>query len=111
MAYDRRLADRIRAALAGRAVREVGMFGGLTFMVNDKIAVTADTQGDLMVRCDPARAQELLERDGARWPVMKGRKMSRGWIVVAADRLDADETLTSWIREALDHSDRQARRG
>jgi hypothetical protein len=68
MAYDRRLADRIRAALAGRAVREAGMFGGLTFMVNDKIAV-------------------------------------------AADRLGADESLTPWIREALDYSDRQARRG
>ncbi|SDT80905.1 TfoX/Sxy family protein [Actinoplanes derwentensis] len=104
MAYDRELADRIREALSGRAVREVAMFGGLTFMVNDKLTATANTQGDLMIRCDPVRVEELLERDGANWPVMRGRKMSKGWIVVESDRLESDDILTAWIQEAIDYN-------
>ncbi|MDI6104205.1 TfoX/Sxy family protein [Actinoplanes sp. NEAU-A12] len=111
MAYDRELADRIREALSGLAVREVSMFGGLTFMVNDKITATANTQGDLMVRCDPARVGDLLERDGAEWPVMRGRKMSKGWIVVNAGCVESDEVLTSWIREALDYNGKVTGRG
>jgi len=104
MAYDRDLADRVREALSGRSVREVTMFGGLAFMVNDKIAATANAEGDLMVRCDPARVETLLERDGAQWPLMRGRRMSKGWIVIEAERVESDEILESWIQEALDHN-------
>jgi len=104
MAYDRDLADRIRGALAGRSVREVSMFGGLTFMVNEKMAANANTRGDLMVRCDPSRVDSLLERDGADWPEMRGKKMSKGWIVVEAKRVKSDKILKSWIQEALDYN-------
>lgn len=111
MAYDRELADRVREILSGRVVREVTMFGGLTFMVNDKITATANTAGNLMVRCDPDRAEALLERDGAEWPYMRGRKMSKGWIVVPSDRVDSDEVLQSWIQEALDYNKKVTGRG
>lgn len=111
MAYDRELADRVREVLSGQAVREVSMFGGLTFMVNDKMTATANTVGDLMVRCDPARAETLLERDGAKWPSMRGRKMSKGWIVVSADHVDSEEVLQSWIQEALDYNKKVTGRG
>ena len=104
MAYDRDLADRIRETLSGRSVREVNMFGGLTFMVNGKMTATANTHGDLMVRCDPSRAENLLEKDGAEWPEMRGRKMSKGWIVVDAKRIKSDKVLSSWIKEALDYN-------
>jgi hypothetical protein len=106
MAYDRDLADRIREALLGRSVREVSMFGGLTFMVNQKMTATANTQGDLMVRCDPSRVESLLKRDGAEWPEMRGRKMSKGWIVVEAKRIKSDKILKSWIQEALDYNEK-----
>lgn len=104
MAYDRDLADRIREALGGRSVREVSMFGGLTFMVNDKMTANANTSGNLMVRCDPSRVESLLERDGADWPEMRGKKMSKGWIVVQAERIKSDKVLRSWIQEALDYN-------
>jgi len=106
MAYDRDLADRVREALSGRSVREVSMFGGLTFMVNEKMTATANTQGDLMVRCDPSRVESLLTRDGAAWPEMRGRRMSKGWIVVEAGRIESDRALRSWIQEALDYNER-----
>lgn len=104
MAYDRDLADRIREALSGRPVREVGMFGGLAFMVNEKMAATANAQGDLMVRCDPSQMDVLLERDGAHWPHMRGRKMSKGWIVIDAEHVKSDKGLGFWIGEALDYN-------
>ncbi|MDH5520397.1 MAG: TfoX/Sxy family protein, partial [Acidimicrobiia bacterium] len=68
MAYDRELAERIRSALAHLPVVEKSMFGGLSFMVNNKIAVTANTHGDLMVRCDPAEVEKLVNEEGAEWP-------------------------------------------
>ncbi|MGC1207721.1 MAG: TfoX/Sxy family protein [Ornithinimicrobium sp.] len=100
MAYDQQLADRIRSALQGRSVREVKMFGGLSFMVDERLAVAANSDGHLMVRCDPDRVDELLARDGATWPQMRGKPMSRGWVVVQRDAVQSDGDLESWINEA-----------
>ncbi|WP_369212133.1 TfoX/Sxy family protein [Streptomyces flavofungini] len=105
MAYDKELADRVREALSGQAqVREVKMFGSLAFMVNGKMAATANPDGKLMLRCDPDRTEELLEREGADWPVMQGKRMSRGWIVVADYGIESDEAFDSWLAEALDYN-------
>lgn len=50
------LADRVRDALAGKPpVREVKMFGGLSFMVDERLAVSVGSKGDLLVRADPGR--------------------------------------------------------
>lgn len=105
MAYDKELADRIRDALSGeREVREVKMFGSLAFMVNGKMAATANPDGGLMLRCDPDRTDTLLERDGADWPEMRGKPMSKGWIVVADYGIESDDAFDSWITEALDYN-------
>ena len=102
MSYDEQLADRIRLALAGQtAVREVAMFGGLSFMVDDKLTVAADSHGRLMVKVDPDRVDELLERPGASWPEMRGKAMSKGWLVVDDSGTGSDEDLSWWVREAL----------
>lgn len=107
MAYDRGLADRIRAALAGRpAVREVTMFGGLSFMVNGKLAVGVDRGGDLLLRCHPDRADALLADPAARPAEMgKGRRMSKGWITVGAEGIATKRDLDRWIRVALEYND------
>ncbi len=53
MAYDERLADRIRNALAPRRdVEEKKMFGGVAFMVAGKMAVGV-SKDRLLVRVDP----------------------------------------------------------
>lgn len=104
MAYSRELADRIRAGLAGEpAVREVSMFGGLSFLVNGKLALAANRHGDLMLRCDPARVDELTGR-GAAIAEMRGRQMSRGWITVRSADLATEQDLAFWLRVALDHT-------
>ncbi len=78
MAYDKALAERIRDALSGEDdVEEVKMFGGLSFMVNGKLAASANSHGNIMVRCDPDRVDELLTHKGASWPEMRGKPMSK----------------------------------
>ncbi|MGA4838182.1 TfoX/Sxy family protein [Streptomyces sp. G45] len=105
MAYDKELADRVRDALSGEhQVREVKMFGSLAFMVNGKMAATANPDGRLMLRCDPERTDALLERDGAEWPEMRGKLMSKGWIVVADYGIETEEAFDSWMAEALDYN-------
>jgi len=66
MAYDEKLAERIRKSLSGvRNVQEKKMFGGMAFMVNGKMCVGVDKE-DLMVRCDPEMTDELLKGEGVR---------------------------------------------
>lgn len=77
------------------------MFGGLSFMVDERLVVAAGKHGDLLVHVDPARNEELLSRPGARSAEMgKGRSMGPAWIEVARSNLD-DEALRYWIATAL----------
>jgi hypothetical protein len=77
------------------------MFGGRSFMVNEKIVVALDKAGDLIVRIDPHRRRELLMRPGARPAEMgDGRPMGPGWLAVAAEAL-AGNGLSFWIGVAL----------
>ena len=99
------LVQRVRAALATHpSVREITMFGGLAFMVSEKMVVCARGDGDLLVRSDPARADELLRREGAGPAEMgAGRPMSKSWISVGPEAIATDDGLTFWIGVALEH--------
>ena len=101
------LADRVRAALPpDRPVREVSMFGGLSFMVDESMVVAAGRAGDLLVRIDPARHGELLDVAGAEPAVMGAdRPMGPGWIRVSPDGVGTDEQLAFWVGVGLEHRD------
>ena len=108
MAYDETLAQRVRALLADRpVVREVRMFGGLSFMVDEKLVVAADTHGRLMLKVDPDASEALLARPGAAQGEMKGRSMGPAWITVADTATATDADLGWWVAQALEHHDRQ----
>ncbi len=79
------LLQRVRDALAvTSAVREVNMFGGRAFMMNEKMLVSVGRDGDLLLRVDPERSEELLAVAGARQAEMGAeRSMGKGWITVA----------------------------
>ena len=100
------LPDRIRDALhTGRSVREVRMFGGLCFMVTDKIVLGAMGDGALLVRVDPARSQELLTVDGAKQAEMgAGRSMGPSWVSVVPEGVVEDSALNFWVEEALGYN-------
>ena len=105
------LADRVWAALPNdRPVREVSMFGGLSFMVDDSMVVAVGRDGDLLVRIDPARNDELLTVPGAKPAVMGAdRPMGPGWITVSPDGLTTDTQLAFWIQVGLDHQAARAK--
>lgn len=104
------LAARVRAALPPeRAVREVSMFGGLSFMLDNRMVVAVNRDGSMLVRVDPGRSAELLCVPDAQPAVMgPDRPMGPGWITVTANGLTTDEQLTDWIEVALQHHSSQA---
>ena len=99
MAYDERLAARVRALLAGRAdVSERKMFGGLTFMAGGNMCC-GDNGDELIVRLDPGREGEALARPHARPMDLTGRRM-RGFLTAHPDGL-AGSHLDRWVHEAI----------
>jgi TfoX/Sxy family transcriptional regulator of competence genes len=97
-------AERIRTMLGEEpSTREVSMFGGLSFMVNDKMIVNVRRGGDLLVRVDPSRSPELVADHGARFAEMgAGRAMGPGWIDVPAELTATDNQLRFWLDVAME---------
>jgi hypothetical protein len=96
VAYDEELAHRLRAALAGeRGVSEKAMFGGLAFLINGHMAVSASGKGGLLLRCDPAQTDELISAPNVGPFEMRGREMD-GWLRVDAKAIGTDAELQKW---------------
>lgn len=105
------LTDRVRAMLAAEpSTREVPMFGGLSFMLNDKMVVAVGRDGDLLARVDPERNRELVALPGARPAEMgPGRVMGPSWISVTEQAVATPEQLSFWMEAALEYNDRAGR--
>ena len=104
MSYNEKLADRTREiiALTHENVEEKKMFGGLCFMVNDKM-LGGVVQDRLMIRHDPARAEELLKHEGCKPMDFTGKPM-KGFVFVDAAALQTDKQLEYWIDIALEYN-------
>ena len=97
MAYDHELADRIRELVAGvDGVIEQPMFGGLAFLVNGNMSVSASGRGGLMVRMNPDEADALIDDERVRPMVMRGREMP-GWLRVDTAAVDDSDQLEQWV--------------
>jgi TfoX N-terminal domain len=97
MAYDEALAARIRDLIGpDPAVAEQKMFGGLAFLINGNMAVSASGQGGLLVHVDPESSDSLLSETNARPMEMRGREM-RGWLRVDAADVESDDELARWV--------------
>ncbi|MFZ1670577.1 MAG: TfoX/Sxy family protein [Candidatus Nanopelagicales bacterium] len=97
------LAQRLRDLLTShQSVREVRMFGGLSFMVDDRIVVAARQDGDLLVRTDPATYDELLRRGAEPARIGEHRRMGRGWLTVPYPRIQDDADLVYWVNVGID---------
>jgi TfoX/Sxy family transcriptional regulator of competence genes len=106
MAFDERLAKRVRDLFAARgvSVEEKRMMGGLCFMVNGKMCVgIAGTQ--LMVRLDPAIYEESLRKPGCVPMDFTGRPM-RGFVFVNPEGTSSSKSLELWIDVALEFNPR-----
>ncbi|SDJ09175.1 TfoX N-terminal domain-containing protein [Frankineae bacterium MT45] len=97
MAYDLDLANRLRACLAGEpGLSERAMFGGLAFLINGNMSVSASGQGGLLIRVDPEQTDALAERAHAQRFVMRGREMD-GWLRVDAEGVKTKRDLSRWV--------------
>jgi TfoX/Sxy family transcriptional regulator of competence genes len=97
VAYDEDLANRIRELIGPTAnVTEQRMFGGLAFLVNGNMAVTASSKGGVMLRVDPATSAKVVASTAAEPMVMRGREMA-GWVRVAADDVKTKRQLQKWV--------------
>jgi TfoX/Sxy family transcriptional regulator of competence genes len=100
MAYDLKLAERIRSELSGIPVVEKKMFGGVGFLLNGNMACGVN-KNDLIVRVDPEKHSALLKKPHVRPFDLTGRPM-KGWLVVEADAVKTEKQLSTWVKEGVE---------
>ncbi len=101
MAYDEELATRIRDVVQEeRGLTEKQMFGGLAFLINGNMAVSASSKGGLLLRVDPAQTETLVGEPDVRRFEMRGREMD-GWLRVDAKAVETDDALRSWVSHGV----------
>src|SRR3954469_3268804 len=105
MSYNEPLANRTREIISEthKNVEGKKMFGGLCFMVNDKMCVGVEKER-LMVRLDPDKYDEVLEKEGCT-PMDFTGKIMKGYVFVDIDALTTNEQLRYWIKLALAYND------
>lgn len=97
MAYDEKLAERIRELLRSQPnLTEQKMFGGLAFLIGGNMAVAASGQGGILVRADPEQSDTLAATTSAYPMEMRGREM-RGWLRVDAEDVATTPELAKWV--------------
>ena len=97
MAYDEELANRVQEVLGGeQGLTEKKMFGGLAFLINGNMAVSASSKGGLLLRVDPASTESLVREPEVGRFEMRGREMD-GWLRVDAVAVDRDRDLRRWV--------------
>ncbi len=103
MAYDEKLAGRVRDVLGGqRGFAEKKIFGGLTFMLHGDMCCGV-VNGDLVVRVGPERYEDALARPDARPMDFTGRSM-KGMVYVGPGGYRNDEALERWVRRGVDYA-------
>jgi TfoX N-terminal domain len=97
VAYDEALATRIRDLVCDEpGLTEQRMFGGLAFLIQGNMAVSASGAGGLLLRVPPEQTGELAGRPHAHRFEMRGREMD-GWLRVDAEGLGNERELQEWV--------------
>lgn len=103
MSYNEELASRVRTSLSHLPkVAEKKMFGGLAFMVNNKMCITIGSER-IMCRIDPEIQKDLLKKKGCSAVIMKGSKY-KGYVHVGEDGIKSKKDLTYWVGLALEYN-------
>ncbi|SRR6266511_93168 len=100
MAYDLKLAERIRSHLDGVPVAEKKIFGGIGFLLNRNMACGVN-KDDLILRVDPEKHTVLLKKPHVRPFDLTGRPM-KGWLLVEPEGVKTDKQLSTWVKEGIE---------
>lgn len=100
MAYDERLAERLRMALAGTPrLSERKMFGGLCFLLEGRMC-SGIVGRRLVARVRPEVYEQTLRKRHVRPMDFTGKPL-RGFVYVMPEGLKSARSLERWIRESL----------
>lgn len=101
MAYNKKIADRIRERLMDvQNLEEKEMMGGLVFMLNDKMCLGVIKE-EMMCRIDPAHHESAIEKEGCRTMDFTKRPM-KGYVLIEEMGMKTPKELNYWIELALD---------
>jgi TfoX/Sxy family transcriptional regulator of competence genes len=99
MAFDEKLAARIRAHLGKRnGVAERKMFGGITFLLQGNMCCGVHRDA-LIVRLGPEEAGRALAEPHTRVFDLTGRPM-KAWVLVEPEGLATVAELGKWVERA-----------
>jgi TfoX/Sxy family transcriptional regulator of competence genes len=102
MPYNENLAQRIRDFFIGIPdVSEKEKFGGLSFLIGNKLYVRVD-RDELLLRCKPEKTEILLDKKGAHPYYMKGKPV-QGWLIIRPEGTQARKDLNEWLHIALEY--------
>ncbi len=101
MAFDEYAAERCRKLLQEKTKNtlEKKMFGGLCFMVDDKMCFGL-VKDELMARVGPSFYEEALQLPGVRNMDFTGRPM-KGYVFISPEGYDTEDQLSFWIDRCL----------
>lgn len=100
MAYNLKLAERIRSELNDMPFVEKKMFGGIGFLLNGNMACGVN-KDNLIVRADPEKRGKLFKQPHAKPFDLTGKPM-KGWLIVEADGVKTDKQLGTWVKEGVE---------
>ena len=100
MAYNLKLAERIRSELNGLPFVEKKMFGGAGFLLHGNMACGVN-KDNLVVRVDPEKHSALLKKPHAKPFDLTGKPM-KGWLLVEAERCKTSRQLRAWVKEGVE---------
>ncbi len=101
MSYNETLVNRIRELLVHQLqVEEKNMFGGVCFMVNDKMCIGV-VKDELMCRINPELDEIVLEKTGCRPMEFTGKRM-KGFVFVNEEGLRSNKEYEYWLNLCLD---------
>src|ERR1700743_2660190 len=100
MAFNERLANRIREALAALPdVEEKKMFHGICFMVKGKMCLCVRLD-EMLCRIGPHKYAEALEMNHCRPMIHNGRTMT-GFVFVSEEGIKKKKDFEYWVNLAL----------
>lgn len=106
MAYDIKLADKVREYLAEKIpdleIVEKEMFSVLNFMVNGKTCICVSGE-NLMLRFDPKLQSELAEKNGYETMLMKGKEY-KGYCYINPDGFKAKDDFGYFVNLCLEYN-------
>lgn len=104
MAYDQELSEKLKNTAIKMNIyhHTKNMFGGLCFMVDDKMCFGI-VKDKLMVRVDPDEYEELFKEKGASVMDFTKRPM-KGYLNISDEGLQSNEQLEFWIQKCLDYN-------